>query len=82
MTQTIKEAILENRLHDIPDLIEKGKPVYGSQTFDQHLEELYKKGLIDMETALLYARKPADLELKLKGISQGVSGSDEGIILS
>jgi len=82
MTQTIREAILENRLQDIPELIEKGKSVYGSQTFDQHLEELYRKGLIDYETALLYARKPADLELKLKGISREYSGGpDEGIVL-
>ena len=81
MTGTIREAILENRLHDIPDLIEKGKSVYGSQTFDQHLEELYKKGLIDFETALLYARKPADLELKLRGISNApIIGGD--IIIS
>ncbi|GAB6064994.1 type IV pilus twitching motility protein PilT [Aquifex pyrophilus] len=78
MTQSIKEAILENRLHEIPELIEKGKSVYGSQTFDQHLEELYKKGLIDLDTALLYARRPADLELRLKGISsESVSGEDD-----
>ncbi|AAC07864.1 type IV pilus twitching motility protein PilT [Aquifex aeolicus] len=75
MTQTIREAILENRPQDIPELIEKGRLVYGSQTFDQHLEELYRKGLIDLETALLYARRPADLELRLKGIS-----TDEDII--
>ena len=82
MTSTIREAILENRLHEIPELIEKGKSVYGSQTFDQHLEELYNKGLIDFETALLYARRPADLELKLKGISSGPSESEEGIIIT
>jgi len=76
MTQTIREAILENRLQDIPELIEKGKSVYGSQTFDQHLEELYKQGYIDLETALLYARRPADLELRLKGIVD----KDESII--
>jgi len=81
MTQSIKEAILENRLHEIPQLIEKGRSVYGSQTFDQHLEELYKKGLIDMDTALLYARRPADLELRLKGInSESVSGEDDILI--
>jgi len=51
-----------------------------SQTFDQHLEELYKKGLIDFETALLYARKPADLELKLRGISNAPIGEGEIII--
>lgn len=82
MTSTIREAILENRLHEIPDLIEKGKSVYGSQTFDQHLEELYQKGLIDFETALLYARRPADLELKLRGISNKPPQGGEEIIIS
>ncbi len=71
-TGAIKEALLDpDRLDEIPELIAKGKAAYGTQTFDQHLEELYRKGLIDFHTALLYASKPSDLELKLKGISSG-----------
>lgn len=74
-TGAIKEALLDpDRMDEIPDLIAKGKAVYGTQTFDQHLEELYRKGLIDYHTALLYASKPADLELKLKGITSGGAG--------
>ncbi|NPA40894.1 MAG: PilT/PilU family type 4a pilus ATPase [Aquificae bacterium] len=71
-TGAIKEALLDpNRLDEIPDLIAKGKSAYGTQTFDQHLEELYRQGLIDFHTAILYATKPSDLELKLSGISSG-----------
>ena len=71
-TGAIKEALLDpERLDEIPDLIAKGKSAYGTQTFDQHLEELYKKGLIDFQTAIVYASKPSDLELKLSGISSG-----------
>ncbi len=71
-TAAIKEAILEpTKFDEIPTLLEKGKSVYGTQTFDQHLEELYRKGLIDYTTALLFASKPGDLELRLKGISSG-----------
>ncbi len=71
-TGAIKEALLDpSRLDEIPDLIAKGKAAYGTQTFDQHLEELYKNGLIDFHTALLYASKPSDLELRLRGISTG-----------
>ena len=74
-TGAITEALLDpERLDEIPDLLEKGKSAYGTQTFDQHLEELYRQGLINMKSALLHASKPADLELKLKGISSG--GSD------
>jgi len=71
-TGAIKEALLDpERLDEIPDLIAKGKAAYGTQTFDQHLEELYREGLIDFQTAILYASKPSDLELKLRGISSG-----------
>ncbi len=71
-TGAIKEALLDpDRLDEIPELIAKGKAAYGTQTFDQHLEELYREGLIDFHTAILYASKPSDLELKLRGISPG-----------
>ncbi|WP_457600283.1 type IV pilus twitching motility protein PilT [Hydrogenivirga sp.] len=71
-TGAIKEALLDpDRLDEIPDLVAKGKAAYGTQTFDQHLEELYRKNLVDFHTAILYATKPSDLELKLRGISSG-----------
>ncbi len=73
-TGAIREALMDpNRIDEIPELIAKGKAAYGTQTFDQHLEELYRQGLIDYHTAILYASKPSDLELKLKGISSGGS---------
>jgi len=71
-TGAIKEALLDPaRIDEIPDLVAKGKAAYGTQTFDQHLEELYRNNLIDFHTAILYATKPSDLELKLRGISSG-----------
>jgi len=74
-TASIKEAIVDpTKFDEIPQLIEKGRSIYGSQLFDQHLEELYRKGLIDYKTAIMYATKPSDLELKLKGIASGGRG--------
>ncbi|MFN3871178.1 MAG: type IV pilus twitching motility protein PilT, partial [Aquificaceae bacterium] len=74
-TPSIKEAIVDTtKFDEITMLLERGRSVYGTQTFDQHLEELYKKGLIDYTTALMYANKPTDLELRLKGISTGGRG--------
>ncbi len=71
-TGAIREALMDpGRIDEIPELIAKGKAAYGTQTFDQHLEELYRQGLIDYHTAILYASKPADLELRLKGITSG-----------
>ena len=74
-TASIKECILDPaKTDEIPMLLEKGRTVYGTQTFDQHLEELYRKGVIDYNTALAYASKPADMEIKLRGVSSGGRG--------
>jgi len=65
----IKEALLDPEKFDrINEFLEKGHEVYGTQTFDQHLLELYKKGLISAKTALEYAERPTDLELKMRGL--------------
>jgi twitching motility protein PilT len=74
-TASIKECILDPaKIDDIPMLLERGRPVYGTQTFDQHLEELYRKGIIDFNTAIAYANKPTDMEIRLRGISTSGRG--------
>jgi twitching motility protein PilT len=74
-TASVKECILDpTKIDEIPMLLEKGRSVYGTQTFDQHLEELYRKGVIDYNTVIAYANKPADMEIKLKGVSSGGRG--------
>ena len=55
----------------IDELMEKGHKQYGMQTFDQSIMDLYEKGYISKEDALLYATNPSDLSLKMKGISSG-----------
>ncbi|RKQ60456.1 twitching motility protein PilT [Thermovibrio guaymasensis] len=76
VTEAIRERIMNPELTDeIPEFIEKGHEVYGSQTFDQSLYELWKKGLITKEDALKYATRPDDLRLKMEGIFSG--GADE-----
>jgi twitching motility protein PilT len=69
VTDAIRERILNPELTDeIPDFIEKGHDIYGSQTFDQSLYELWKKGLVKKEDALKFATRPNDLRLKMEGI--------------
>jgi len=68
-TPLIKEAILDPQKFDhLDEFLEKGKEIYGTQTFDQHLLELYRRGLIDAKTVLEYAENPTDLELKMRGM--------------
>ncbi len=78
-TGAITEAIKDpEKLFMITDLMEKGKKQYGMQTFDQAVVELYEKGLITYEDALLYATNPADVELKIKGITSGEDETEFG----
>ena len=67
----IREAILDpQKFQNIGEYLEKGQEVYGTQTFDQYLLELYRKGLIDAKTVLEYAENPTDIELKMRGLTE------------
>jgi len=49
----IKHFILDtDRWREIPRAMEEGKTLYGSQTFDQHLQQLVEDGVVDYEEAL------------------------------
>ena len=47
------------------DFIEMGREQYQTQSFDQHLSQLYKDGKITMQTALEAASNPADFQRAL-----------------
>ncbi|MCA1927735.1 MAG: type IV pilus twitching motility protein PilT [Calditerrivibrio sp.] len=69
-TATIKECIIEKeKTQMINDFVEQGKSVYGSQSFDQSLYDLYKADLVTLEEALKYVKRPDDFKLKIKGVS-------------
>ena len=67
----IEKLILENRDYEIRDAIEQGRSHYKSQSFDQSLLDLYNDGVISKEEAKENASSPADLELKMSGLSSG-----------
>ena len=65
-TQTIQECIEDpEKIHMIKEYIEKGREMYRMQTFDQHLTDLYKAGIITMDTAKAAATSPSDFERNL-----------------
>jgi twitching motility protein PilT len=72
-TSRVAEMIADGRDLEIPDAIEEGKEIYGSQTFDQHLLDLIDQRRITEDTALEYATSPSDLKLKLQGIGRSAS---------
>ncbi len=73
-TARVAELIAENRDYELLDTIEEGKEIYGSQSFDQALLDLYFQNRITEETLLENATNPSDMRLKLQGI--GLSSSE------
>ncbi|MBI5639006.1 MAG: type IV pilus twitching motility protein PilT [Nitrospirae bacterium] len=68
-TATIKDCIVDpDKTKSIYDVIAQGAIIYGMQTFDQSLFNLFKTGLITYEEALRRATNPDDFALKVKGI--------------
>ncbi len=70
-TPTIEKLILENRDYEIKEAIEKGREHYKSQSFDQHILDIYNAGVITKERAKDYATSASDLELKMSGLNSG-----------
>ncbi len=71
-TSRIEQLIAENRDIEIPDTIAEGKELYGSQTFDQGILDLYQAGRISRDEAFNYATSPSDLKLKMEGMSRTI----------
>ena len=65
-TEAIKEYITDpERTHEITDYLAKNRDVYGTQSFDQHLSELYKSGAVTLDVAKAAASNPSDFERAL-----------------
>ena len=66
MTTRIFEFILDpNQTDEIPDAIAEGE-YYGMQTFDQHLLQLYKDGLVSLRDSLSASTNPHDFRVALR----------------
>ena len=76
-TARIEQLIAENRDSEIPDALFDGKEIYGTQTFDQALLDILRRGEITEEVALEYATNPADMKLKIQGVGKGAIVQDE-----
>jgi twitching motility protein PilT len=65
-TGRVYESIVDpHETRMIPEIIEEGE-FYGMQTFDQHLLEMFDKGLVSMEEALHASTSPHDLRLAMR----------------
>ncbi|MBU0631775.1 PilT/PilU family type 4a pilus ATPase [bacterium] len=79
-TPRIEQLIKENRDDEIVDTMSEGKDIYGSQTFDQAILDLYQAGKITQEKAFEFATSASDLKLKMEGLDDRivVGASNDG----
>ena len=74
-TRTVREHIRRGkRTRGLLATMDKGKDLYGMQTFDQHLLELYKAGQIKLEVAKSHATNPDELEKAVNGEGEDGEG--------
>ncbi len=74
-TGLIRDYIInEEKTSLIRDAIAAGTSIYGMQTFDQSLFNLFQSGLITLEEALRGASNPGEFRLRISGIR---SASDQ-----
>ena len=68
-TPRIEQLVMEGRDVEIKDAIEDGKAIYGSQSFDQGILDLYLAKKISQEEAFAYATSKSDLKLRMEGLA-------------
>ena len=65
-TGRVQDAIVDpEKTHSIQQLIADGG-FYGMQTFDQHLTELFRDGVISLDAAMSASTSPHDLTVELR----------------
>ena len=63
-TSAVRNCIRENRIYEIPNIIETSRRL-GMQNLDYGIAEMYSKGYIDREKAVIRSSNPAKMEKTL-----------------
>ena len=72
----IESLIADSRDSEITDAIAEGKDIYGMQTFDQALLDLYGRGIIDENEALVNASNRGDLKMQIDNFNNAHQQSE------
>jgi twitching motility protein PilT len=60
-TSAVRNCIRENRVYEIPNIIETSRRM-GMQTMDHSIADMYEKGFLDREEAVLRSSNPAKMD--------------------
>jgi twitching motility protein PilT len=72
-TSAVRNCIRENRIYEIPNIIETSRRL-GMQLMDHSIIEMYNKGYIDREEAVNHSSNPAKMEKTLGAEPQNPEG--------
>src|ERR1700729_3932849 len=77
-TGFIRDCIMNpDKTRSIRDAIAAGTSQYGMQTFDQSIYDLYSRGLITLEEALIRASNPDEFRLRIQGVRSTADAARE-----
>jgi twitching motility protein PilT len=77
-TGYIRDCIMNpDKTRLIRDAIAAGTSQYGMQTFDQSIYDLYSRGLITLEEALMRASNPDEFRLRVQGVRSTADAARE-----
>jgi twitching motility protein PilT len=76
VTPAVSNLIRESKTYRIDSAIQTGKK-YGMQLLDDHLWDLFQKGIIATEEALDKARHPGELQEKIEALRRGQGELEE-----
>ena len=81
-TKSVQEFIKDPlKAGELKDLIERGRDQYGMQSFDQHLTDLYRGGVIALDVARAAASNPSDFDRAMNfGDEQPKSDRDSEVV--
>lgn len=71
VTPAIANLIRENKTYRIPSSIQTGKK-YGMQLLDDHLFELWKKGLVEERDVVTRSNQPGEIKAKIAMAKKGL----------
>jgi twitching motility protein PilT len=76
-TSAVRNCIRENRVYEIPNIIETSRRL-GMQNLDNSISEMYFKGYIDREEAIMRSSNPAKMEKLLVPVEEMEAAQSRG----
>ena len=76
-TSAVRNCIRENRIYEIPNIIETSRKV-GMQSMDFSISDMYFKGFIDREEAIVRSTNPGKMDKQLTPAGHVAAGTVKG----